>query len=73
MWRTTFIWPYMEALVNMPGMSAAYCNRAGACFHLGDFEGSDSDASSAIGQGLTLVHLSAQPEPFQKQTHPAHP
>ena len=48
-WRISFIWPYTEALVNMPGMSAAYCNRAGACFHLADFEGSESDASSAIG------------------------
>ena len=39
---------YTEALVNMPGMASAYCNRSGACFHLGDYEGAIGDASSAL-------------------------
>ena len=29
--------------------------------------------TAATGQGLTLVHFSAQLEPFLTQTHPDHP
>ena len=33
----------------------------------------DPAAMSAMGQGLTLVHFSAQLEPFLTQIHPVHP
>lgn len=39
---------YTEALVNMPGMAAAYCNRSGAHFHLDRHAEATSDASSAL-------------------------
>jgi tetratricopeptide (TPR) repeat protein len=39
---------YTEALVSMPGMASAYCNRSGAHLNLGDHEGAISDASSAL-------------------------
>ena len=69
---------YMEAGLD-PAMLATdlaeYLVRKGVPFReTHHISGAAVKLAEDRGQGLTLVHYSAQPEPFLKQrTHPAHP
>ena len=68
---------YTEALMNMPGMAAAYCNRSGALLHLGDFAGAEGDATSALaldpGYAKAGPHNTGPLSPAEKRQPLSHP